>query len=113
MGYGYVRIEGELRPAHRVAYELLIGLIPDGLFIDHVREQGCAHRNCVNPAHLEPVTNAVNILRGDSLPAQNARLTRCKYGHEYTPENTYIYRGTWRRCRACNREAQRRRYARR
>lgn len=39
--------------AHRWAYEHYVGPIPDGLTIDHL----CRNTLCVNPAHMEPVTN--------------------------------------------------------
>lgn len=58
-GYGSVRWEGPMLKAHRVAYELLVGPIPEGLEIDHL----CRVTSCVNPAHLEPVTPAVNVAR--------------------------------------------------
>jgi hypothetical protein len=81
-----------------VAYELAIGPIPEGLTIDHL----CRNRGCVNPAHLEAVTNRTNLLRGDGIAALNARKTHCKRGHEFTPENTYVWREGTRACRACH-----------
>lgn len=99
-GYGTIkaRREGLGDRAHRVSYALLVGPIPDGLVIDHL----CRNRGCVNPAHLEPVTNGENLRRGDGVTSQNFRATHCKRGHEFTPENTYLKNSGRRRvCRAC------------
>ena len=93
--------------AHRVAYELEVGPIPEGLTLDHVRARGCVHRHCVNPAHLEPVTGRENILRGDTFQARNAAKTHCPQGHPYSGENLRSYNGT-RYCLTCKREATRR-----
>lgn len=102
-GTGYGRYDGAA--AHRWAYEFLRADIPAGLFLDHL----CRNRWCVNPWHTEPVTNHVNILRGVSFSAVNARKTHCPQGHEYTPENTYLYgpRKAWRLCRSCQRQHNR------
>jgi hypothetical protein len=101
-GYGYGQFYlglGQRRVrAHRFSYELLVGPIPDGLVLDHL----CRVRLCVNPAHLEPVTQRENILRGEGTSAHHARQTHCKRGHEFTPENTYVRRGM-RTCRQCHR----------
>jgi len=59
-GYGAPSINGVKRPAHRLAYEDLVGPVPEGLHLDHL----CRVRRCVNPAHLEPVTSRENTLRG-------------------------------------------------
>lgn len=100
-GYGKTNVAGHTRLAHRVAYEMWVAPIPEGLEIDHL----CRVRRCVNPAHLEPVDRRTNVLRGFSPSAIAARRSHCKNGHEFTPENTYTYRSTagWHRreCRIC------------
>jgi hypothetical protein len=102
-GYSRVSIGGSLGYGHRLAYEAAVGPIPAGLLIDHL----CRVRHCVNPWHLEPVTNRENILRGETVPAANAAKDRCAQGHEFTPENTRvrIWRGRrGRDCLTCMRE---------
>jgi hypothetical protein len=95
--------------AHRWSYEFFVGPIPEGMTIDHTCHnvdpacQGgrtCLHRRCVNPAHLEAVTERVNLLRGKSPWADNARKTHCPQGHPYDEENT-IPLAPGRRCRIC------------
>jgi hypothetical protein len=97
-GYGRIKHEGRQVMVHRLAYEAFVGPIPEGLVIDHL----CRNRGCINPDHLEAVTESENIRRGTSPTAANARKTHCKHGHEFTPENTYL-KGTWRICRICQR----------
>lgn len=95
-GYGAAYVNGKTTIAHRAVYELMKGPIPDGMTLDHL----CRNRGCVNPAHLEPVTNKENILRGISFSAINARKTACDYGHAFTPANTYMG-PSGRECRTC------------
>jgi hypothetical protein len=87
-GYGNFGQTGT-RLAHRIAYRLLVGPIPEGTVLDHLchtRDPNCTdaddcpHRRCVNPAHLDPTTRRINIARGrggdswgyvpDPLPAK-------------------------------------------
>lgn len=106
-GYGKILLHGRFKGAHRVAYELERGPIPEGLVIDHL----CRNPRCINPDHMEVVTHKENTLRGMSGHAVNARKTHCIRGHEFTEENTHVdYRG-YRICRACKRQAQRKRTA--
>lgn len=70
-GYGIVNRDGCVQLAHRFYYESSVGPIPPGLQIDHL----CRVRACVNPAHLEPVTQSENRLRG-SLTKLTARQIR-------------------------------------
>ena len=106
-GYGMIARTRRLGPttAHRFAYECLVGPIPDGQQLDHL----CRTRSCVNPGHLEVVTQTENIRRGVGFGGVNYRKTRCKRGHRFTSENTYHQPDGHRRCRECAREADRRR----
>lgn len=87
----YGRFTGE--GAHRIAYRLTKGRIPDGFEVDHL----CFVPLCVNPDHLEAVTREENQRR------RRAHTTACRRGHPHTPENTY-YRHPdhgQRQCRVC------------
>lgn len=118
-GYGQFRThrDGMVR-AHRWAYERFVRPIPAGLEIDHLCHthdltcpggDTCPHRACCNPAHLEAIPPSLNKIRGRGIPALNRRKTHCKYGHEFTPENTYSRsKGNARHCRTCAIEASRR-----
>lgn len=118
-GYGVFHpSKGETVLAHRFAYEQARGPIPEGLHIDHL----CRVRVCVNPWHLEAVTPLENVSRGLTYRLLNGMDNKCRNGHEYTPENTYVEpNGYLVRCRECARErdrqpkrnaaARRRRYA--
>jgi hypothetical protein len=95
-GYGLLSWNGVLVYAHRLAYQLLHGDIPDGMHLDHL----CRVRHCV--LHTETVTPAENVRRGMAAQFWSSK-THCPRGHEYTEENTYLYLGKWRHCRSCHR----------
>lgn len=80
-GYGAARNE----LAHRLVYRAVVGPIPDDMVLDHL----CRNRLCVNPNHLEPVSNGENVLRGEGISARNALKTHCPEGHPYSESNTY------------------------
>lgn len=101
-GYGQFAIAGRPHRAHRVAYQLLIGAIPEGLVIDYL----CRNRWCINPWHLDPVTDEVNRTRGDAgltTGRYQRSKTQCPSSHPYDELNTRIDPQGHRRCRACER----------
>lgn len=101
-GYGYIKVNGKRIPAHVFGYKLLVGSIPTDLYLDHL----CRNRICVNPNHLEPVTNRENILRGAGLAAQQIQQTHCLRGHPLFGDNLRM-RGRRRICKTCALEAGR------
>jgi hypothetical protein len=105
-GYGKLDIFGKPRFAHRAALALHLNDPLAGLVADHL----CRRPSCINPEHLEAVTQAENMQRGYSgsvTAAQQLARTECRYGHELTPDNTIIRKrrdrrdGSERRYRAC------------
>lgn len=98
-GYGQINRNGVVRNPHRIIYKVLVGDIPDGLQLDHL----CRNRICVNPSHLEPVTQKENLLRSPlTIPSINKLKTHCPTGHPYDETNTQVCRDGSRKCRACS-----------
>ena len=95
-GYGRFCLGRIQVRAHRIAWYLKHGTNPPCL--DHL----CRVRNCVNPDHLEPVTNRENVVRGNSARPVRAE---CNKGHEFTEQNTYINPKGRRECRKCRHAA--------
>lgn len=87
-----------IRRAHHLAYEKAYGPIPEGLVVDHI----CNVRHCINPNHLQAITQRENSLRG------NPPRTHCPRGHEYNKVNTYIDPKGCKICRICKNESYRR-----
>ncbi len=108
-GYGTInrRTGADGRPrtqrTHRYVYELVVGPIPIGKHLDHT----CQNPPCCNPEHLDPVSPRENLDR------VRERRTHCRYGHEFTPENT-LKADRWggRACRECHNRIMRERRAR-
>lgn len=106
-GYGQFWLPPTPIPAHRFAYEMHVGPIPDGLDIDHL----CRVRHCVNPSHLEPVTRRENVIRGLPFSAIRGDTTRCFRDHELSGDNLLVWNDGRRRCRTCEVDRRRRRRA--
>lgn len=96
-GHGVFSIKGKPKSAHRWSYENLVGPIPEGLHIDHL----CRITSCVNPDHLEPVTQQENNRRGYGISSKFRGRTRCSRGHEYSEGSYYITKRGARMCKAC------------
>lgn len=90
--------------AHRAAYEIYRGEIPEGLEPDH----RCRLRPCANPWHLELVTRRINFLRGHHPNALTSASNICRRGHPLTAANTKFH-GNRRQCRECYNAAMRKR----
>lgn len=104
-GYGLGSLPMRPRGAHRMVYEFLVGKIPEGMQLDHL----CRNTGCVNPAHLEPVSQRENILRSEAEAAKRARWDRCPRGHSLAWAAWPGRNGRPRRlCQACKKETRRR-----
>jgi len=98
-GYGCFAVNRRMLGAHRVAWMISRGAIPDGMQLDHL----CRNRGCVRPQHLEVVTPGENIQRGIAGPLLGRRRrakTHCASGHAFDEANTYVS-PRQRRCRTC------------
>lgn len=105
-GYGQSSYDGQPTTAHRAYWRCVVGPIADDMDLDHL----CRNRLCVNPDHLEPVTRSENLERGYEARG-------CKNGHPFTEENMTVVNRTdgrtFRRCKVCHRERNKRAKVRR
>jgi hypothetical protein len=98
-GYGEISVGRRHYKAHNIARGLMGYAVTDGLVRDHL----CRVRSCVRPDHLEEVTDRVNVLRGETISAIQARKTQCTYGHD----EWRVLPNGHRQCRACHRRIDR------
>lgn len=101
-GYGQFRVGDHVLRAPRLAYEMLVGPIPEGLVV----HQNCGERRCVNPDHLEVLTQGDALLRSDkTLNSQHSAKTECQNGHPLSGPNLYVIPSTgYRQCRQCHKD---------
>ncbi len=107
-GYGSFWNGTRLVKAHRFAFAESAGREADG-DVDHTCHNGsgcaggstCPHRACCNPAHLEDVTHAENVRRGQAGKYPKRWKSVCPAGHPYAGENQYIDPKGHQRCRTC------------
>lgn len=120
-GYGRFDLDdGTSIAVHRFVWMYVMGReIPEGMQVDHMchgtaveagtcagaGDEGCRHRNCCNPQHLELVTASENTTRQDHA---GRRKTHCPAGHEYSPDNTFVRAGR-RVCKTCEQARDRKR----
>lgn len=105
MGYGLKRSKGRLYKAHRLAYLTQVGGIPKGLELDHL----CSNRACIEVSHLEPVTHAENVRRGQA--SVRYKPIECPKGHIYTQDTSYFKATGHRVCKPCSNEYSKKYYA--
>lgn len=104
-GYGWLHFGGKVErkalKAHRVSWEIHNGPIPDGLWVLHK----CDNPRCVRPDHLFLGDRTDNMrdcaAKGRISTVGKSRLTHCKRGHDFTPENTLRNKDGHRRCAIC------------
>lgn len=108
-GYAKVKYQGKFLPLHRVMYEASGVTLIEGHHVHHT----CGRQNCVNPLHLEQITQQEHLERHDhrnlrEMWDRRRSQTHCSRGHEFTFENTRVKKIgdglVHRDCRTCNRE---------
>lgn len=112
--YGRFRSDRGDVGAHVWAWKQEHGPVPDGLELDHL----CRVRRCVRHSHLEPVTPAENKRRArlanpEAVPGWGGPIQQCSKGHSMADAYVVNYRSgkQRRRCRTCDLDRQRARYA--
>lgn len=116
-GYGRYWHNKKMYYAHRFSWTILIGDIPKNKVLDHYRlnpgpKNAPCSKACINPKHLEAVSQKENVIRANigTHPNHQGSRTHCNNGHLFTDDNTYLNPretgGIHRACRICRRERQ-------
>jgi len=108
-GYGVLTLDGKQWKAHRLAVILSGRRFQKGMVSDHI----CRNRGCINPNHIEIVTNVENVMRGESFAVLNAKKTKCIKGHSYKKYGKTTNRKggkKWRYCGKCEKIAYIKKY---
>lgn len=98
--YAVFYFNGRQIMAHRFSYMVFNDRLIPKMEIDHL----CRNRRCVNPCHLEQVTQKENLLRGEGIGAINSKKELCKRGHPLSGDNIRINARGSRVCKACHQE---------
>lgn len=107
-GYGSFMFRGKTYSAHSFIYQVLNRTLTKGEVVDH----GCNNPNCVNPKHLEAMTQRDNVMKSSGIAAKRARQTHCIYGHEFGHQSPHLVKSGRRACATCHRQREARRRSR-
>lgn len=100
-GYGHIGHNNKELLAHRAAWMVVNGPIPEGMLVCHK----CDNPACINVDHLFLGTHKDNIQDCVSKGRRKKYKTECKRGHAFDEFNSGYLKGGQRYCKECNREA--------
>lgn len=104
-GYGNITVNNQSYWCHRLAYQEMVGPIPEGHHVHH----SCANPLCLNPDHLIAVSEHEHYTTLHDAGRFHRSKTHCRHGHAYNQQNTRIQKDGQRTCRICERVNQDRR----
>lgn len=97
-GYGVIRINNKSALVHRLVVK---AIYLDLKSTDHVHHL-CEAKYCLNPSHLVAITASHHCALNPNWSGRAKRWqTKCKYGHEFSEQNTHHTKNGGRQCKAC------------
>lgn len=78
-----ISINGQLVRVGRWTYEHYVAPLSTDRVPDHL----CRVRACINPLHVEAITDRENVARGIGISARNRQKTHCPKGHPLVAVN--------------------------